>query len=120
MRKTILILLISLIGIVGYGQIVIEEKITVETTLLTIDGVVKGHLWKGTPLLPALMYEFVAVDTLDWTTMPIGDLIEQNDSLVQRVAKLEAQIVLIEAALFQKLEYGDIIMLGTPNTEMGW
>lgn len=87
MKKAILILFISLIGIVGYGQIV-----QVHTTLLKIDGVEHGQLLKDKVLPIAWEYNFIITDTLDWTTIPIDSLAIKNNELQMQVDSLEIKL----------------------------
>jgi len=92
MKKQLLILVIILTSLIGYSQVIIEDQIVIHTTLLTINGVEKGHLWKGEPLLPAFEYVFLPVDTLKWTTINIDSLTVRNNGLQLQVDSLEAKL----------------------------
>jgi hypothetical protein len=97
----------------SYGQ-----TVTVHTTLLRIDGIEKGQLLIDKTLPIAWEYVFVTTDTLDWTTVSVDSLQYENTEMKNDILVLQEQIALLQEQLLGKLEYGDVILLGTPETNL--
>ena len=94
-KRLILLLLIFLFAYVGYGQVIIYDTVTIHTTLLKVNGIVKGQLIKDATLLPAFNYKFVVTETMDLTTIPIDSLQFQNSQLQNQVNQLSVQLNLL-------------------------
>jgi hypothetical protein len=101
MRNKILTLLISLFSIVGYGQITIQDTITINATLLKVNGVEQGMLINTVVLEPAFYYKIVATKTLDWSTITFEEL---ADSLQFENIQMQNQINLLQFQITNLIE----------------
>lgn len=127
MKKLFLILLIIILSVIGYSQ-----TVDVKTTLLRIDGVAIGKIVSPDVEILPIAWEthLINTDTLDWTTVPIDSLQfintqlqNQVNQLLNRINELEIQFNLLsprfelmEFNLDGKLEWGDLILIGKPET----
>jgi len=95
-NRILLVLLISLFSIVGYGQITIQDTITINATLFKVNGIEQGMLINTVVLEPAFYYKIVSTKTLDWSTITFEELADslqlENTEMKNDIVELQNQL----------------------------
>jgi hypothetical protein len=103
MKKILLIVSLILLMGLSYGQVTIQDTITINATLFKVNGVEQGMLINTVVLEPAFYYKIVATKTLDWSTITFEELADslqlQNTQLQTQITTLDNRVNLLQTQL---------------------